>query len=373
VRCNEDYDPSCGAQEWRHAFVCQACQRDVMRPGSMAVSCALILSMRFWMLARLLLIIGIPSYSARKIVCSRGKQLAFGHDVPYTMCTIVCFMGKLMRANHKPNLKTSRSRMASLLTALYDSARTTFTTAEAARITGLTIPLASSLLHKARKRGLISRLKRGLFVIVPPELGSSSEYSGNPYLIARYLVGDAPYFLSHATAMELHRMVTQPQFVIFVSTTKRILRQTLHGTEFRFVLTTPKHFFGSTKHWVTKQDSVEISDLERTVLDGLRHPELCGGITDVAKGFWMRHADVRVTKLLDYAKRLGIGSVNRRLGYLLEVFGFATEAELQSLRKALTATYAPLDPSLPSEGPHLAKWRLQLNVPAEELLAVRST
>ena len=63
----------------------------------------------------------------------------------------------------------------------------------------------------------------------------------------------------------------------------------------------------------------------------------------------MRHADVRVTKLLDYVKRLRIGSVNLRLGYLLEVFAFATEAELQSFRQALTATYAPLDPSLPSE------------------------
>ena len=263
--------------------------------------------------------------------------------------------------------------MANLLMALYDSRRTTFTTAEAAQITGLTVPLASSLLHKARKRGLVSQLKRGLFVIVPPELGSSPEFSGNPYLVARYLVGDAPYFLSHATAMELHRMVTQPQFVIFISSTKRILRQTLHGTQFRFVLIKPRDFFGNTKHWATKQESVEISDLERTVLDGLLRPELCGGMTDVAKGLWMRHEDIHVTKLLDYAKRLHVGSVYRRLGYLLELFGLAMEAELQSLRNTLTATYAPLDPSLPREGPHLAKWRLQLNVPAEELLAARST
>jgi len=171
-----------------------------------------------------------------------------------------------------------------------------FTTAEAAHITGLTVSLVSSLLHKARKRGLVSQLKRGLFVIVPPELGSSAEYSGNPYLVARYLLGDAPYFLSHATAMELHRMVTQPQFVIFVSSTKRIPKQTLHGTQFRFVLIKPKDFFGNTKHWITKQESVEISDLERTVLDGLRHPEYCGGVTDVAKGLWMRHGDMHVAK-----------------------------------------------------------------------------
>jgi predicted transcriptional regulator of viral defense system len=263
--------------------------------------------------------------------------------------------------------------MAQLLMALYDSGRTTFTIADAVRITGLKLPLASSLLHKASKRGLVSRLKRGLFVIVPPELGSSAEYLGNPYLTARYLAGDAPHFLSHGSAMELHRMVTQPQFVVVISSTKRIPKQTLHGTQFRFVLVKPEHFFGTTKHWVTKQESVEISDLERTVLDGLLHPEYCGGITDVAKGLWMRHTDVRVATLLEYASRLHVGSLYRRLGYLLELFGLATETELQPLRKSLTATYVPLDPLLPREGPHLAKWRLQVNIPPEELQAVRST
>lgn len=263
--------------------------------------------------------------------------------------------------------------MASLIVGLYESGRTVFTIAEAAQITGLTIPLTSSLLHKARKRGLVSQLKRGLFVIVPPELGRSTEYSGNPFLVARYLADDAPHFLSHATAMELHRMVTQPQFVIFVSSTKRIPQQTLHGTQFRFVLIKPNHFFGSTKHWVTKQESVEISDLERTILDGLRHPAYCGGVTDVAKGLWMRHTDMRAPKLIEYAKRFNVGSIYRRLGYLLELFGIATEAELQSLRNTLTDTYVPLDPSLPNEGSHLAKWRLRLNVAPEELLAARST
>lgn len=278
-----------------------------------------------------------------------------------------------MREQRNSNLRTSRSRIAGLLTALYDKGRTTFTTREAAEITGLTTPLASSLLHKARKRGLVSQLKRGLYVIVPPELGSSTEYSGNPYLIPPYLVDETPYFLSHATAMELHRMVTQPQLVVFVSSTKRIPNQVLHGTTFRFVLLKRKDFFGITKHWITKQEPVEISDLERTVLDGLQHPELCGGITDVAKGLWMRHADIRGAKLIEYAKRLNVGAVYRRLGYLLELFGLATQNELQQLRNTLTATYARLDPSLPSEGAHLAKWRLQLNILPEELLAVRST
>jgi predicted transcriptional regulator of viral defense system len=263
--------------------------------------------------------------------------------------------------------------MASLLSALYDRAQTTFTLADAVEITGLRPALASSLLHKAGQRGLVSHVKRGVFVLVPPEFGSATEYSGNPYLIARRLADEAPSFISHASAMEIHRMVTQPQFAIFTSSTKRIPNRTLAGTEFRFVLIKPNHFFGTTKHWVTKQESVDISDLERTVIDGLRQPEYCGGITEVAKGLWMRREDMASARLIDYSLRLGVGAVTRRLGYLLELYGIAPEAELAKLRGTLTSTYLPLDPILPREGSHVARWRLQVNISPEELERVRTT
>ena len=281
-------------------------------------------------------------------------------------------VGKLVAAKHN-SLKTVGTQTAPLLSALYDRAQTTFTLADVAEITGLRPALASSLLHKAAKRGLVSRLKRGVFVLVPPELGSATEYSGNPYLIAHRLVGDAPYFVSHASAMEIHRMVTQPQFVVFASSTKRVPNRTLNGTEYRFVLIKPNLFFGTTKHWVTKQEFVDISDLERTVIDGLRQPEYCGGVTEVAKGLWMRHADMQTAKLVDYALRLRIGAVTRRLGYLLELYAIAPEHELTRLRQSLTSTYLPLDPILPREGPHVARWRLQVNISPEELEGVRAS
>jgi predicted transcriptional regulator of viral defense system len=241
------------------------------------------------------------------------------------------------------------------------------------RITGLSASHASSLLHKASKRGLVSKLKRGLFVIVPPELGSSIEYSGNPYVVARYLAGSVPYFLSHASAMELHRMVTQPQLTVFVSSTKRILSQTIRGTQFRFVLLQPAQYFGNAKIWVTKQEPVEVSDLERTIIDGLRQPEYCGGITEVAKGLRMRRSDIQVNKLLDYATRLGVSSVTGRLGYLLELYEIADQDQLKTLQHLLGTAYVALDPVLPHEGPYVAKWRLQLNISPEELQSVWST
>jgi predicted transcriptional regulator of viral defense system len=269
--------------------------------------------------------------------------------------------------------KTVGHQTAGLLAGLYDRGQSTFTLHDAEKITGLRSPLASSLLYKAARRGLVSRLKPGVFVIVPPELGSTREYAGNPYLTAISLVGDAPCFISHASAMEIHRMVTQPQFVVFASSAKRMRSRTVHSTEFRFVYIQPEHYFGTTKHWVTKQESVEISDLERTVIDGLRLPEYCGGVTEVAKGLWMRHQDMQPAKLVDYVLRLGTGAVIRRLGYLLELYAIAPESELARLREALTTTYVPLDPMLPKEGPHLRRWRLQLNVRPQELESIRTS
>lgn len=134
-------------------------------------------------------------------------------------------------------------------------------------------------------------------MLVPPEQGSDPAYLGNPYLIAKHLAGNAPCFISHAYAMEIYRMVTQPQFVVFASSPKRLRTRMLGGTEFHFVYIPEKYCFGTARHRPSKQDFIEISDPERTVIDGLRQPEYCGGITEVAKGLWMRHGNMQAKKL----------------------------------------------------------------------------
>src|SRR5271169_2720314 len=260
-------------------------------------------------------------------------------------------------------VKTVGRRSARLLAGLYDRAQTTFTLAEAQAITALRAGSTRSLLHKAILRGLIVRLKSGVFTLVPLELGSENEYPGNPYLAARALVGTAPYYLSHSTTMELHRMVTQPRLGLFLSTSKRVTDRVVHSTEYKFIFIKPEQIFGTVPHWITKQDQVVISDVERTVIDGLRRPEYCGGITDVARGLWMRHGDIEVEKLIQYATRLKVGAVIRRLGHLLEIYNLASSAHLDQLRSGLTRTYDLLDPLLPTGGRYVSRWRLQLNVP----------
>jgi predicted transcriptional regulator of viral defense system len=259
---------------------------------------------------------------------------------------------------------------AKLVTALHERNRALFTLGDAANITGLRQASARSFIRKLVGRGVATRLKPGLFVLVPFELGRERQYLGNPFLVAKALAGGKDYYLSHGTAMEIHQMATQPRLVVSVTTPKPIRPRTIGGTEFRFIRCRRGDLFGIVPHWVTKQETVQVSDLERTVIDGLRHPEYCGGITEVAKGLWIQRDKIRIPRLVEYALHLGVGAVIRRLGFLLECYEVGTPDAVEALRRRLTSTYVALDPVLPREGRYLRRWRLCLNVSPDELRAV---
>ncbi len=284
---------------------------------------------------------------------------------------ICALRGIKMSNKYNSQSKTLGPRAAQLLTELYERRRLTFNLEDVQSITGLQAASARSLVRKAAQRGLITRLKSGLYNLVPFELGRATEHVGNPYLIAGEVVGKAPYFLSHGTALELHRMVTQPSLTMFVSCTRRIRPQVIGGYDFRFIHVGKAQMFGEIKYWVTKEHPVIISDMERTIIDCLRRPEFAGGVTEIAKGLWMKRETINVERLVGYAVRLNVGAVSRRLGYLLEHYEMASERELQPLSDQLTATYQRMDPLLPHEGTFISRWRLQLNVDSEELDAVR--
>jgi predicted transcriptional regulator of viral defense system len=264
-------------------------------------------------------------------------------------------------------LKTLGPRLAFLVAELYERQKTIFSNRDVEAITGLNSKSARGVSIRLVDRGLATRLKPGLFILVPPELGHERVYLGDPYVVANEIVGGADYFISHASAMDINQMVTQPQLVVYTTTMQTIRTCFVLGTEFRFVRCKPEHFFGATDHWVTKTRKIRVSDPERTVIDGLRQPGYCGGFSEIAKGFWMRRRDMDIKKLVAYALMLDIGAVYRRLGYLLEMFETQETGQLELLRRKLTATYVLLDPTLPTEGKFIARWRLRLNVSPEEI------
>lgn len=282
-----------------------------------------------------------------------------------------------MKYNH--SIKKLGPLAAQLIATLYSRNRKIFHFHEAEEILhGRSA--AANVLSQLVRNGVVTRLKAGLFQLVPFELGFEREYLGNPYVVAREIVsrhqkkdGSPKYYLAYGSAFELHQMATQPQLVIYVCSPIMIRSCAILGTEFRFVRCSEKDLFGITEMWVDKNEKILASDLERTLLDGLRQPSYCGGFSETAKAFSIKHQIIDPQKLLDYAIKLNIGAVIRRLGYLMELYQIGSRIHWEFLQTKLTNTYQLLDPELPAQGRHLAKWRLTLNIPQEELLAIRET
>lgn len=273
----------------------------------------------------------------------------------------------------KYDTKTLGPKAAYLVATLYEEKRSIFRLKHVQNILNLEETSAASFVRKLVNRGIATRLKPGLFILVPFELGNEREYLGEPLLVAREIVGGKGYYFSHGTAMQIHQMVTQPRLIVTISVLKPRRPLRVLGAEFQFIHTPKKFLFGITDHWATKEVKVKVSGLEKTVVDGLRQPEYCGGLTEVAKGLWIRRQNMNPSRLIGHAKKIGMGAVIRRLGFLMELYQIGKHEDLEALRKTLTEAYARLDPRLPREGKFLRRWRLQLNVSREELLSVVRT
>lgn len=287
-----------------------------------------------------------------------------------------------MRINHNiidRTTKTLGPSEARLWVQLSQDNRKTFNIRDVSTITGLKGHSLRKFIYRLRKKGLVTRLRSGLYNMVPFEMGQETHYFGNPYIVAREIVNlksprkPSPYYLSHASAMDFHQMVTQPQLVVYASTILHIKPHTIMGTMFHFVTCKPSHMFGMKKYWIDNTNQVWVSDLEKTIIDGLKMPQYCGGITEVAKGFWMKRKELDLAKMINYAEQLNLGVVYRRLGFLLETYEMNAPNEIDRLQKRLSKTYHLLDPTLLNEGKYNSRWRLRMNISKEEFLAVVRT
>lgn len=269
--------------------------------------------------------------------------------------------------------KTLGRQAARVVAALYDSGKTVFRLADVVAISGQSPTAASSFVRNLVGRGIATRVKPGLYVLVPSELGTETTYLGNPYVLAREIIRPHDYYLSHGSAMEIHRMTTHPHLAVTVSTPAVRRPLWILGTEYRFVRWQADEAFGVESMWVTKQDAVRVSNIERTIIDGLDKTRYSGGVVEVTSGMWRRRADVNLERLSAYAVELGVAAVCKRLGFLLELLQLGDSAVLDPLRERSKGSHVLLDSLLPPDGSYNGRWRVRVNVDPQEILSTLGT
>jgi predicted transcriptional regulator of viral defense system len=222
---------------------------------------------------------------------------------------------------------------------------------EAARIAGY---LAS--------KGWLSRVRRGLFTVVPLEAEVPEAWRADPWLVAVRVF--TPCYIGGWSACENWGLTEQlfRSVMVVSAAPQRSATMIVQGTEFRVASRRPDALFGTSKVW-RGRERVDVSDPTKTIVDVLDDPSMGGGIRNVADVFSeYLSGDHRDDELLvSYADQLGNRTVFKRLGYLLETLGIDGADLVQICLARRSAGLAKLDPSIDSGGHITKRWGLRVN------------
>jgi len=262
------------------------------------------------------------------------------------------------------NITSLGQKEAKLLINLRAQGKLVFSFKEAQRILGDSPKRVGQLIYALVKKHWLERLEKGKYLILPFEAGEERAYTTHEFVIAANLT--SPYYIGFRSALNFYGLTEQVSKTVYVATLRQKKELKVGGAVFRFVKVPEKKYFGVTQ--VTLQEEkVNISDLEKTIIDCLDHPEYAGGLTEVAKAIWFGREDLDLSKLVAYTDRFDEKALAQRLGFLLEFLEVADENILKRLAQLTGKAYVKLDLMGGEEGKYLAKWRLKVNLPKEGL------
>jgi predicted transcriptional regulator of viral defense system len=128
----------------------------------------------------------------------------------------------------------------------------------------------------------------------------------------------------------------------------------------------PERYFGINLYR-PRGYPVRVTSPERTLLDGLQHPDLSGGIQNVMQA-WARARDLlRLDDVVQYVDRFDVAVLRQRVGFILDELGLS-HPRLEEWRvQAGRGGSSKLLGSAPSAPTYSKRWNLSINVPTSPL------
>src|SRR6266540_475168 len=213
-----------------------------------------------------------------------------------------------------------------------------FTPADIAELMGIPEQRAREVAARLATANLARRVRRGLYAALPPtDWRDEAGFGVDWYVTATQLAGQLPHFLAYYTAMGINQM------------TQHLLPNVLVAA------------------LVCAEDLLEaptqigtVADLERTLIDCVDRPDLCGGLEEIFRAYQRRHEDIREEQVLKYLDRFGEPSAVKRVGFLLEAVGHGKPTLMWELARRATQhrRYVPLVKGLAVPGQRDKRWGL---------------
>ena len=238
--------------------------------------------------------------------------------------------------------------------------------AKALRVPG---PVASARLARLARAGWTYRVRRGLYLILPLEAEpKKNATSDDPWVLARELF--APCYIGGWSAAEYWGLTEQlfRSTLVVTAAATRSTSATFLEHEFRlYRVNASRTTSGVVKVW-RGAERVDVSGPERTLVDCLAAPELCGGVRHLAQILRAYGESERknFNVLVEVAKKSASGAAWKRLGYMAEVIWPREPALSDAARKHMSTGLARLDPGVKRRGYLVTRWRLWVNASIED-------
>jgi predicted transcriptional regulator of viral defense system len=238
------------------------------------------------------------------------------------------------------------------------------TTERSAELLGVAPQVASLTLGRLVRRGWLSRIRRGLYLVLPLEADRERSVIEDPWVLARELY--APCYIGGWTAAEhwgLTEQLFRSTFVVTAATIRHSM-ETFLGAEFNLVRVKRERVAQVASIW-RGRERIAVSDREQTIADALAKPSWLGGVRPLvdilriyreSKG-WNPH------RLVEELEKIGSGAAFKRLGYIAETVLDGDPKLVNAALARRTAGLVKLDPSVAERGRISTRWRLWVNIP----------
>lgn len=230
---------------------------------------------------------------------------------------------------------------------------------------GVSQAWAKNILSKLAKNGAAQRVGRGKYAVIPADvLYGRKSYVADPLVLVSDLLKGTEYYVAYYSAAHVHGLTEQMPFKTTVAVLKQMRTIRVGNIFVSFVNLKKSRFFG---HEETRymEATLKVSDLEKTLVDCVDRPELCGGVPEVVRimSNSLGTGHVSLQKLVSYVKRFGSHAVAQRVGFILEYVQekhkMRVEPEiLEELLRLTGSKIYPLDVKSSKSGEISKKWKI---------------
>lgn len=244
-----------------------------------------------------------------------------------------------------------------LISSLAKNDMKVFTIEDAKTIAG---KQAVKMLTNLVKKKWVLKLKRGLYINVPLDIGvkGADSFILHNFVIASKLVES--YYIGYWSALNHYGFSDQIPSTTFIAALKAKKGLKIFDTSYLFVQVSESKFFG-TSNIKIDGEKVKISNKNKTIADCLDHPGHGGGIDEIARSIYFSIEEIDIEKIVKYALKMGNLTIIKRFGYILDTCSLIEKYKIIFDKIELSKGYSLFDPLSPKKGYYDKKWLLLIN------------